>query len=235
MAGWTAKRFWQQAVVVPEGAGFRVTLDGRPVRTPAKTPLILPSRPLAEAIAAEWQAQDGTVRPETMPFTRSANSALDKVAVQFDEVAEMLAAYGETDLLCYRAAAPAALTQRQADAWDPLLDWAARALSAPLHATVGVIPQAQPGESLSRLAARVHALSPFQLAAFHDLVAISGSLVIALAVIDGRLTAEDGWAVSRVDESWQSEQWGEDDEAAEVEACRREAFLHAARFFALCG
>ncbi|MGP3697894.1 ATP12 family chaperone protein [Rhodobacter sp. NSM] len=235
MSGWAAKRFWKEASVVEEGEGWTVWLDGRSVRTPAKRPLILPTRALAEAVAAEWQAQEATIRPETMPFTRAANSALDKVAPQFDEVTEMLADYGGTDLVCYRATGPAALIARQAEAWDPILAWAAEAFGASLEATSGVMHRPQPEVSLVRLSARVRTLSPFQIAAFHDLVAISGSLLLALGVIEGHILPEEAWELSRVDENWQIEQWGEDEEAAEITAARRSAFLQAARFYALCG
>lgn len=235
MSVWTARRFWSTASAVPVEGGFTVHLDGRPVRTPLKAPLVLPTLGLAEAVAAEWQAQDGKVRPETMPFTRTANSAIDKVAAQQDEVVAMLAAYGDSDLLCYRAEGPADLVARQAAGWDPLLDWAAQALDAPLVATAGVIHIAQPGESLEALATQVSALSPFELSAFHDLVAISGSLVLALAVTHKRLSAEEAWSLSRIDEEWQISLWGEDEEAAEVAALKREAFLQADRFYGLCG
>ena len=124
MSDWRPKRFWTAATVEPAPGGHTVHLDGRPVRTPGKSPLIVPTEAMARAIAAEWDAQTGIVRPETMPFTRSANSAIEKVAPQFDEVVGLLAAYGETDLLCYRAHGPAELMARQAAAWDPLLDWA---------------------------------------------------------------------------------------------------------------
>jgi chaperone required for assembly of F1-ATPase len=232
---WAARRFWTAASAVPVEGGFTVHLDGRPVRTPLKAPLVLPTAGLAEAVAAEWQAQEGTVKPETMPFTRTANSAIDKVATQQAEVVEMLAAYGDSDLLCYRAEGPPDLVARQAAGWDPLLDWAAKAVGAPLTATAGVIHIEQPEESLEALEAQVSALSPFQLSAFHDLVAISGSLVLALAVTHGRLSAEEAWSLSRIDEDWQIELWGEDEEAAEIAALKREAFLQADRFYGLCG
>lgn len=235
MSGWAAKRFWKAATVEAEDSGFTVRLDGRPVKTPAKVPLILPTRAMAEAVAAEWDAQTGLVKPVTMPVTRAANSAIDKVAVQFDEVAGLLAAYGGSDLLCYRATGPAPLVARQETAWDPLLQWAADSLGAPLRSTRGVVHVDQPEDSLSRLSARVFALSPFQLAAVHDLVAISGSLVLALAIIDGRLGLDEAWAISRVDETWQNEQWGEDEDAAAQEALRKRGFDEAGRFFALCG
>lgn len=235
MSAWTARRFWTTASAVPADSGFAVHLDSRPVRTPLKAPLILPTLALAEAVAAEWQAQEGKVKPDTMPVTRTANSALDKVAPQHAAVADMLAAYGESDLLCYRAEGPEGLIQRQALAWDPLLDWAATTLSAPLLVTTGVMHVTQPPESLATLSRLVHQLDPFRLAAFHDLVAISGSLVLALAVIRGRLTASDAWTLSRTDEDWQISLWGEDEEAAEHSALKRQAFLAADRFYGLCG
>lgn len=235
MSVWTPKRFWTTAAVVPTEGGFTVQLDGKPVRTPLKAPLILPTEALAQEIAAEWQAVEGKVNPATMPFTRMANSAIDKVAAQFDAVADMLADYGGSDLICYRAQHPEALQQRQAQAWDPLLDWASTALGAQLRATAGVMPRPQPEASLQALRRPVHALTPFQLAAFHDLVALSGSLVIALAVTRGRLDAETAWDTSRIDESWQIAEWGEDEEAAEIAALKRADFLRADRFFALCG
>ena len=235
MSVWTPRRFWTTASAVPTPGGFTVHLDGKPVRTPLKAPLILPTLALAEAVAAEWQQVEGKVDPAVMPFTRAANSAIDKVAPQFEEVAAMLAAYGDSDLLCYRAEGPEGLVEAQAKAWDPVLAWAATDLAAPLQATAGVMHIAQPPESLSRLAGLVAAMTPFQLAGFHDLVAISGSLVLALAVARGHLTAEAAWGLSRVDEDWQIALWGEDEEAAEVAALKRAAFVQAWRFLVLCG
>ncbi len=235
MSAWKAKRFWKQATVEAVDGGFTVRLDGRPVKTPAKTPLVVPTRALADAIAAEWDAQAGLIKPDSMPVTRAANSALDKIVPQFEAVAEMLASYGGTDLLCYRAVSPHHLVARQAAAWDPMLDWAAQELGAPLVATAGVMHIAQPAASLGRLHALVAAFSPFQLAAFHDLVAISGSLVLALGVTRGRLSAPEAWSLSRIDEAWQTEQWGEDEEAAASESVREADFLQAGRFYALCG
>jgi chaperone required for assembly of F1-ATPase len=235
MSGWAARRFWKTASAVAVDGGFAVHLDTRPLRTPLKLPLVLPTLALAEAVAGEWQVQGETVNPALMPYTRTANSAIDKVAPQHGEVAAMLAAYGDSDLLCYRAEEPAELVARQAQAWDPLLDWADKALGAPLIATVGVMHVDQPAESLEALSARVQALTPFQLSAFHDLVALSGSLVLAFAVTGQRLSADDAWNLSRVDEDWQISLWGEDEEAAEMTALKREAFVQADRFYALCG
>lgn len=234
MSVWTPKRFWQAAAVTEAPGGFTVTLDGRAVKTPAKAPLVVPTRALAEAIATEWQAQDKVVDPRTMPFTRSANAAIDKVAVQFDEVAELIAAYGASDLICYRAEAPAELVARQAAGWDPLMAWAGAALGAPLVATTGVMHHPQPPESLEALARLVRGLTPFELTAAHDLVGLSGSLVIGLAALHGHATPETLWQLSRIDETWQQELWGVDEEAAAMDDQRRLAFLHAARFHALC-
>jgi chaperone required for assembly of F1-ATPase len=235
VSAWTARRFWTTASVVAVEGGFTVQLDKKPVRTPLKASLVLPTLALAEAVAAEWQAQEGTVKPDTMPFTRTANSALDKVAPQFDAVAEMLLAYGGSDLLCYRAEGPEELVTRQAKGWDPLLDWARDALAAPLVKTVGIMPVSQPAESLAALRSEIDRMSPFQIAAFHDLVAISGSLVLGLAVTHRRLGVEAAWDLSRIDEDWQISLWGEDEEAAEVSARKRAAFVQADRFYQLCG
>ncbi|KAF0116323.1 MAG: ATP12 ATPase [Rhodobacteraceae bacterium] len=235
MSVWAARRFWTTATVVPTEGGFAVQLDARPVRTPRKAPLILPTAALAEAVAAEWQAQGDAVDPSTMPFTRTANSAIDTVTAQFDVVAQMVADYGASDLLCYRAVDPADLIEVQARGWDPLLDWAAESLGARLRTTAGIVHVAQPPESLAILNGLVRTLTPFRLAAFHELVAISGSLILALAVQRGRITAEEAWAQSRIDEDWQTALWGEDEEAAEVARGKRAAFLQADRFYRLCG
>jgi chaperone required for assembly of F1-ATPase len=234
VSGWVPKRFWKEAQVDRVDGGFAVRLDGRPVRTPAKTPLVVPTLAMAEAIAVEWGAQEGVVKPLTMPVTRSANAALDKVAVQFDEVAGLIAAYGGSDLLCYRATGPDRLIARQAEAWDPLLDWAVTALHAPLVVTQGIVPVSQPETSLTRLSARVSACTAFELTALHDLVAITGSLVLGLAVTDVRLDPETAWTLSRIDETWQADLWGRDEEAEAMEVKRREGLLHAGRFYRLC-
>ena len=177
MSNWKTKRFWKEAVAEPCAGGFTVRLDARPVRTPLKAALILPTLEMAKAIAAEWDAQTGLVKPQTMPVTRAANSAIDKIVPQFAEVADLLAAYGASDLICYRATDPTALIARQAAAWDPMMAWAADGLHAPLVATAGVIHIAQDPASLDLLRAQLFALDPFRLAGIHDLIAISGSLV----------------------------------------------------------
>lgn len=235
MSSWTAKRFWNQALAEACDGGFTVTLDGRAVKTPAKRALILPTMAMAQAVAAEWDAQTGRVKPEAMPATRAANSAIDNVALNFAEVAADLARYGETDLLCYRATGPQELIDRQSDAWDPLLAWSASALRAPLIATAGVMHIPQSDTSIAKLTAQIHGFTPFQLAAVHDLIAISGSLVLALAVTRGRLSVDEAWRLSRIDETWQAELWGVDEDAQVLESLKRQALAEAARFFILCG
>jgi chaperone required for assembly of F1-ATPase len=227
------KRFWTAAGVAADPEGWAVVLDGRPVKTPAKARLILPTERLARAVAEEWDAQQGEVRPALMPLTRTANSAIDKVAPMAAAVVEEIARYGGTDLLCYRATAPTGLIARQAAAWDPWLDWIA-GQGAALRVTSGIVHVAQPEDSLDRLTAQVARRSHFELAALYDLVAITGSLVLGLAVAEGRLEASDAFDLARVDEDWQAEQWGIDDEAAESAQVKRQAMRDAGRFFRLC-
>ncbi len=233
MSEWAAKRFWKEATVTEADTGHGIALDGRPVKTPAKAALMVPTRSLAQAIAVEWNAVAGRIDPGVMPMTRSANAAIDKVAHQHAEVAEMLAAYGGTDLLCHRATAPQELVLRQSEEWDPLLDWADSALNARLTQTPGVMPADQDSAALTRLRARVRAQDDFTLTALHDLVALSGSLVIGLAALEGAYTPDTLWQISRLDEAWQAELWGADDEAEQMAAIKRAAFLHAHEFFCL--
>lgn len=233
MSEWRPKRFWTEASVAAESVGFAVLLDERPVKTPAKRPLKVPTKALALAIASEWDAQGELLDPLTMPMTRSANAALDKVALQFDEVAGMLAAYGETDLLCHRAADPEALSLQQAEAWDPLLDWAASALGAPLVPVFGIMAGDQPAPSLTALRNRVQSEDIFAITALHDLVSMSGSLILGLAALDEVLPPEELWRRSRIDETWQESQWGVDEEAAAAASYKRGEFLHAAAFHRL--
>lgn len=233
MSEWKAKRFWKSASVAPKADGFAVELDGRPVKTPAKQALLVPTHAMAEAIAAEWDAQQELINPHTMPVTKTANAAIDKVAVQHAEVADMLAAYGDSDLLCYRAETPEELVARQAAQWDPLLDWAEQTLGARLLPRTGVMHVPQAPDAVATLHRHTHALNAFELAAFHDLVAMSGSLVLGFATALDALPASEIWDISRLDEIWQEEQWGEDEEATAVAQIKRTAFVHAKRMFDL--
>ncbi len=225
------KRFWTEVSVHSQPNGFAVHLDNHPVRTPAKAPFVVPTKALANAIALEWQAQDKNVNPQTMPFTRRANAAIDKVVHRHSEVAQNLAEYGGSDLLCYRADHPDELCRRQADLWDPILNWAETRFSAPLTTTIGVMPHAQPSESLANLARAVAEFEPFPLAGFYDLVTISGSLVIGLAVVNRFMPVAALWQAARVDEIWQEEQWGKDEIASRATALKYQDFLDAESFF----
>jgi len=234
MSEWALKRFWEKTDVVQRDGGWEVTLDGRSVRTPAKAPLALPTRAMAEAVATEWEAQDKEVRPETMTVTRMANSAIDKVRIQRPEVTELLAAYGDNDLLCYRAEGPRGLVDRQSATWDPYLAWAKDTFGASLYLVEGVMPKPQDPEALARLTAPLSEATDFELAALHDLISLSGSLVLGLAAARGVAAPDEVWRASRVDELWQEEQWGPDEEATEVAEIKRRAFVDAHRFLCLC-
>lgn len=231
MSGWTRRRFWSDATVTEDLGGFGIALDGRPVRTPAKSALTLPTRALAEAVAAEWQAQGEIVLPATMPMTRMANSAIDKVAPQREEVVRHLASYGDTDLVCYRASEPAELLRRQEEAWDPWLAWLKERYGVALRPVTGVMHQAQDAAALSVLEAEIGRFTVHELVAFHDLVALSGSLVLGFAVTSGSADLDEIWDRARVDELWQIEQWGADDEAERANALKKKEFGEAARFF----
>ncbi|SPF77788.1 ATP12 family chaperone protein [Pseudoprimorskyibacter insulae] len=233
MSEWALKRFWKTVVVEEADGGYAVKLDGRGIKTPAKAPLSVPTRALAESIAAEWDAQAEHIDPNTMPCTRSANAAIDKVRHQHAEVADMLADYGDSDLLCYRAETPQSLVDRQNDTWNPLIDWAESRYGVRLLPRAGVMHAPQTPETLATLRAEVHQLDPFAMAAFHDLVSMSGSLVLGLAALHDDHAAEDIWNWSRLDEIFQEEQWGEDEEATEVATRKKSEFLHAHRFYRL--
>jgi chaperone required for assembly of F1-ATPase len=189
------------------------------VRTPAKKQLVLPTRALADAVAAEWEAQVERIDPVTMPLTRLANSAIDAVKGREPEVRGDIARYAGSDLICYRAEAPPELVHRQAQAWDPVLAWARDALGASFHVARGIMPVSQPAPAAHSVAHAIEAHGAFELAALHVMTTLMGSALLALAHATGRLTAHDAWAAAHVDEDWQISQWGEDAEAK----ARREA------------
>ncbi|MGR3292173.1 MAG: ATP12 family chaperone protein [Paracoccaceae bacterium] len=227
------KRIWETVSTRPCESGFEILLDDRPVRTPARSALLIPTISLAQKIAEEWDAQADIIDPISMPLTRTANSAIDKVAPQKIEVGKMLSAYGDSDLLCYRAGSPTNLVARQNAAWNPILDWAAETLGARLQLRIGVIHVPQDNAVNNRLEERVHALSVFELAAFHDMVSLTGSLILAFATIYCFCDAVQAWQVSRIDETWQIEQWGEDDEATALSSVKQKSFYDAELFFKL--
>jgi chaperone required for assembly of F1-ATPase len=224
------KRFYDSVAVVAADAGYGIALDGKPVRTPAKTALAVPTRALADAIAAEWRAQGEEIDLAALPLTRLASTALDLVAPRRAEVAADVARYAGTDLVCYRAGHPPALAARQHAAWQPLIDWATLRYDAALDVTIGVVPIAQPVASLRALAAAVAAYPPLELAALHMATAACGSLVVALVLIEGRLDAEEAFAAAQLDESFEIELWGEDAEATQRRALLKDDIALARRF-----
>ncbi len=227
------KRFYQTVAVAPAEPGHAVLLDGKPLRTPAKQPLVLPTVALADAIAAEWQAQQDQVRPQSMPLTQLCCTALDLTLPRAAEVAQEIAAYGATDLLCYRTGMPAALSERQARQWQPLLDWAAATFDAPLAVTESIVAIPQPPSSLAALAAAVARHEGLALTALVQLVQVTGSLVLGLAVAAGRLSAAEAFELAELEASYQMELWGEDAEALERRARQRGDLDAAARLLAL--
>jgi chaperone required for assembly of F1-ATPase len=207
------KRFYKTVAVKDEAAGTSLRLDGKPVRTPGKALLALPSKALGEAVAQEWRAQGERIDPATMPLTRLANSAIDGVTGREDAVIDDIMAHAGSDLLCYRANGPRGLADAQAEHWDPVLAWAKQSLGAPFTLAEGVVHVRQPEASLNRLREQLAGRGAFSLAALHVMTALTGSALLALAVTLGRLTPEEAWAAAHVDEDWQISQWGEDAEA----------------------
>jgi chaperone required for assembly of F1-ATPase len=224
------KRFWKEVAVGEDGV---VALDGRPVRTPGRVPLAVPAPALAQAVADEWRAVGETVDPRAMPLTGLSNAVIDRVAPDPRAFAAGLARYGESDLLCYRADAPAELVARQAAAWDPMLDWARTRYDVHFELATGVMHRAQPAATVVRLADAVAALDAWRLAALSPVVTITGSLVLAVALIEGAADADAVWTAATVDEAWQAERWGEDALASQALAARRAEFDAAVRFLSL--
>lgn len=215
------KRVYKTVSVDAVESGFRVALDGKPIFTPAREPLLLAQKALIEAIAAEWDAQVDTVRPESMPVMQLVSTAIDRVRPQRDRVVADVAEYATTDLVCYRAETPAELVARQHKVWQPLVDWVRREFDAPLMVTAGVMPRPQPPEALRALRGAIQGLDDLELTALHALTMASGSLVIALALRGGVIDADAAWEASQLDETFQIEQWGEDAETSR----RRQALL----------
>ncbi|MGH6994391.1 MAG: ATP12 family chaperone protein [Stellaceae bacterium] len=226
------KRFFKTAAAGETVGGYTVLLDGKPMRTPAKAPLAVRSKKLAEAIAAEWQAQGETIKPSALPLTRLAGTAIDLVAQRREIVVGEIAKYAATDLVCYRADTPSELATRQHRAWQPHLDWAGTRY-APLRVTSGIAPVTQAPESVAAYRDAVAAYDDMMLTALHLATTTLGSLVLALAMIEGRIAADEAFAAAELDQSFQIEQWGEDAEAIAHRAAVRDDVSVAARFAAL--
>ncbi len=224
------KRFWKDVAI---DADRVVTLDGKPVRTPGRRPLALPSDALAEAVAEEWRAVGETIDPRTMPLTGLANAATDPIANDPAQFAARLAAYGESDLLCYRAEGPPLLVERQAASWDPLLTWARGRYDVTFAVTTGVMHVAQPDATIARLHEAVAAYDDFRLAGLSPVVTLTGSLVIGLALIEGEIDADAAWAAAGIDEDWSVEMWGEDWQATQLRELKRKEFGVGVTFLGL--
>jgi chaperone required for assembly of F1-ATPase len=228
------KRFSTAATVAGRQDGsFGIELDGRPVKTPAGLALAVSTRALADAIAEEWNAQGDKILPASLPLTRLANSAVDGVAVREGEVAQDILNYAASDLLCYRAEAPAGLVTEQTRLWDPILDWVRAEYDAPFNVGSGVKHLEQPAASLDAVRKVISEFGPFRLAALHAMTTLTGSALIALARAKGFLDTGAAWEAAHVDENWQASQWGEDYEAAERQKRRFAEFSNASRFFDL--
>ena len=227
------KRRYKTVEVSESGAGFALSLDGKPMRTPAGNALVATPRALADAIAEEWRAQGNSVDPRSMPMTQFVATALDRVPGERERIRSELAAFAETDLLCHRAEGPPPLVERQTRDWQPLLDWAATALVAPFVVCAGVMPVAQPQAAKAAIRARVDALDDLHLVVLQTLAGGTGSIVLALAVLDGRVGWEEAHRLSRLDEDFQIEKWGEDPEARKRREGMHEDLRQAARLLSL--
>jgi chaperone required for assembly of F1-ATPase len=227
------KRFWKDVAAEPEGSGWTITLDGRPVRTPARARLIVPSEALADEIAREWRSVEGEIDPRKMPLTGIANAAIDRVLPDQQEFALGIARYAQADLVCYRAEGPCELSERQSQEWDKLLEWARRRYDVDFATTCELMHVPQPTATIERLTHALVVLGPFHLAGLSPLVTIGGSLLAALAVLEGQASPEAAWDAVSIDERWQIERWGADAEAEALLASRRRDFLAGAQFLEL--
>ena len=227
------KRFWKEVGAARHGDGWMIELDGRPVKTPARAALAVPTEALAQAISEEWRSVEGELDPRAMPFTGLANAAIDRVAPEAQAFANGLTRYAEADLTCYRAEGPRELVTRQEKPWDTLLAWARRRYDVDFVTTSGLTHVAQPTATVQRLGHAVGTLDPFRLSGLSPLVTIGGSLVAALAILEKAFSPEQAWEAVSIDERWQLEQWGADAEAEAALENRRRDFLAAARFLDL--
>lgn len=223
------KRFYKEVA----SADGQILLDGKPVKTPGRADLILPTPALAEAVAAEWRAQEEEIDPRTMRLTGLGNAAIDRIAPDIAAFARPLAAYGESDLLCYRADAPPELVARQAEAWGPPLEWAQRRFDVHFRVTGGIVHAPQPDATIARLGEALGSYDAFHLAGLAPIITIGGSLVTALALAEGEVDPDSAFDLTHLDELWQARRWGEDRLALEARAARKRDFMAAAQLLAL--
>lgn len=228
------KRFYKQAACVAEDSGFAIHLDGRPIKTPARNPLNLPTEKLAQAIAAEWTEQGEEIDPATMPLTALAQGALDQVAEERERIVGRIAAFSDSDMLYYRGdESQQALAIHQAEKWDPLLNWARARYDVSFILTHGIMHQSQSEHTIARLSEVVEAQDDFTIAAMLSLVGLAGSLVAVLALVEGEHDAETLWPIMNLEELWQEQQWGRDDLAVQTRAIKQAEFNAADQFLTL--
>ena len=227
------RRSYKQARAAKTKGGFQVLLDARPLLTPGKAALLVPTQALAEAIAAEWEAQRAHIDPAALPLTRLAFTVIDRVAGAREGVIDAIVAYAGSDLLCYRAEEPDKLVARQRHVWDPILAWAAAEHGLHLVTGTGVMPRTQTREALDIFRQHIENDSDFVLGALADMTRLTGSALLALAVLRGPLSAEQAWAAAHVEEDWQIGRWGEDEEAKLRRARRWRDMRAAARMAAM--
>jgi chaperone required for assembly of F1-ATPase len=227
------RRFWKSVEVVEGDAAWGVHLDGKPLRTPARAELAVPTRALAEAVADEWRSVVDHVDPATMHLTGLANAAIDRIAPERSAFAAELARYAEADLACYRSEWPPELVEHQAASWDPLLAWARHRFDVDFAITTSLMHVPQPVATIERLAQAVAALNAYQLAGLSPLVTVGGSLVAALAVFENAISPEEAWLAVSVDHRWQLEQWGSDPDAELAFKNHHADFLAGAKFLEL--
>ncbi len=223
------KRFYKEVTVgeTEEGA-FSVLLDGKAMRTPAKSAMVVPTRALAQLLRDEWDAQVDVIDPNLMPVSRHINTAIDGIAADTQAVFEDILRFSSSDLLCYRAGEPEALVARQAEHWDPVIDWASHKLGARFILVEGVMHQEQPREAIAAFAVTLRKYdTPIELAALHTMTTLTGSAILALALAEGERSLEEGWALAHLDEDWTAEQWGEDEEA-QIRRAKRLVEMRAA-------
>ena len=225
-----ARRFYKTVSVAGTTAPFSVTLDERPLRTPLKRALDLPTGELAQAVAAEWDVQTEKIDPRTMPLTRLANTALDRVAPDRDRIIAEIVDFAGSDLVCYRAEEPLGLIERQARAWQPVLDWARAALGAEFLVTEGVVHRPQPAAALQATRDYLGQKSSWALTAHHNLTTLTGSALLAAMACDRAIPASEAWDAAHVDEDWQIEHWGWDEEARHRRNHRKREFDICLRF-----
>jgi len=228
------KRFYKQVAVGEGESGFDIQLDGRSVKTPLKRPFAVPSRDMAHAIAAEWDAQETHIDPSSMIVTRLANTAVDRVRDDEARIVAELREFAGSDLVCYRAGTPDPLVARQALYWDPILDWVKATHSVQFICVEGIVHHAQPDTALAAISTALTAENEFRLTAIHNITTLTGSTLLAMMTAAGALSGEAAWAAAHADEDWQIEQWGSDEEAEARRAIRKQDFDATMQFLAMC-